>query len=159
MSLSQKIAAVVAELAASHASPACVHAEEGRHQINLNVTLATPMGLECEAIDFRADDAETSFDSLKAWGNRIAGRVTYLMEPLKVLEADPLDGSVLLRSQGPTPKNGRRSYFEVRLNQSGSATFDRIAYDEAAKTRQAVPCQFTAEVFERLVDDLVATSS
>lgn len=159
MSLSRKIADEVADLAASHLYPACIHAEDGPHHLNLTVALATPMGLECEDFALSSSGGDASLDALKARGQQIVDRVTYLMEPLKILEADPLDGSVLLRSQGPTPRAGRRSYYEVRLSRSGAVNLDRVSYEETTRTRRKTPCQFTAEVFERLVDDLVATAS
>jgi hypothetical protein len=153
MSLSQKIAAGVAEVVGAP-GPATIHAEDGPHSIAVPLALATPMGIECDGFEFRtAEEGEKSLDDLKAWGGRLASRVTYLMEPLALLEADPLGGEVLLRSQSPTPRNGRRSFYEVRIGRSGALHFDRIAYDEAARSRRKVPCQFTGEVLERLVDD------
>ena len=159
MSLSRKIAAEVADLVKTNAPPLCVTATEGPHKIDLPVSLATAVGVECEGFDFTvADRGEMSLDDLKAWGGRVASRLTYLMEPLSLLEADPVGGEVILRSQSPTPRDGRRSYYEAHLRRTGVMKFDRVTYDEATKRRRVVSCKFTNEVLERLVDDLVATA-
>ena len=59
--------------------------------------------------------------SLRAWGDRLAARVTYLMEPLVVQEVDAEAGQAELRSQSPTPRADRRSFYEVRLRREGVA--------------------------------------
>jgi len=159
MSLSRKIAAEVDDLVKTCAPPLCITAEEGPHKIALPVSLATAVGVECEGFDFTvADRSDLSIDELKAWGGRVASRLTYLMEPLSILEADPVGGEVVLRSQSPTPRDGRRSYYEAHLRKTGVLRFDRVTYDEAARKRRPVSCKFTNEVLERLVDDLVATA-
>jgi hypothetical protein len=94
---------------------------------------------------------------LKAWGDRVAARVTYLMEPLVVIEVDPVGGEVELRSQSPTARNGQRTYYEVRMNRQGTLRLGRVAFDEQTRRRSAVTCQLTREVIERLTDDLVAS--
>jgi hypothetical protein len=159
MSLSRKIADGVDELVKASGPPRPLSAEEGRHRIDLPVTLATAIGVECEGFDFGvATPGEMSLDDLRAWGGRVASRLTYLMEPLSLHEADAVAGEVVLRSQSPTPRNAKRSFFEARLRKTGTLRFDRIVYDETTRRRQPVPCQFTNEVLERLVDDLVATA-
>jgi hypothetical protein len=159
MSLSQKIAAEVDDLVKTCAPPQSVTAEEGPHTIDLPIGRATAIGVECAGFEFRvANHDAMSINDLKSWGNRIAAKVTYLMEPLALQEADTVAGEVLLRSASPTPKPDRRSYYEVRLKGSGAMRFDRIAFDEATRQRGPTPCHFTNEVVERLVDDLVATA-
>jgi hypothetical protein len=61
-----------------------------------------------------------------------------------------------MRSQAPTVRNGRRTYYEARLRGDGTLKLTRVVYDEATRNRQSVPCQMTVEVLERLADDLVA---
>ncbi len=159
MSLSRKTAAGVAELVGAPA-PATVHAEDGSHRLELPILLATPMGIECDGLTFAATGRDgLPLDDLKAWGQRLSARLTYLMEPLALIEADALGGEVVLKSGAPSSKNGRRTYYEVRIDRSGILKLARLAFDESARSRQAVPCQFTSELLERLIDDLVATSA
>ena len=55
------------------------------------------------------------------------------MEPLVVLEVDAQAGEAELRSQAPTPRGDRRSFYEVRLRREGSLHLQRVAFDEATR--------------------------
>lgn len=158
MSLSKKIAAEVDDLVKTSAPAICLTAVEGPHKIDLAVTQATSIGIDCRGFDFQVDHRPMAIDDLKAWGNRIAKKVTYLLEPLAIHEADTQSNEVVLRSAAPSSKPDRRSFYEIRLKSTGTLKFDRVAYFEQARNRQPVSCQFTNEVVERLVDDLVATA-
>ena len=159
MSLSQKIAAALDDLATTSAPPRAITVEEGPHNIDLPVGVATSIGIECAGFDFHvADRSGLSLDDLRGWGDRLVKKVTYLMEPLAVHEADALGHEVVLRSATPTAKPDRKSYYEVRLKGEGLMKFGRVAFPEGGGKRGPIPCHFTNEVVERLVDDLVATA-
>jgi hypothetical protein len=81
------------------------------------------------------------------------------MEPLVVLEVDPVGVEVELRSQSPTARNGLRSYYEARLSRDGRLHIHRVAFDPVTCVRQSVGFQVTREVLERLADDLVDTAA
>lgn len=158
MSLSQKIVAAVDASAGS--SPCDVSAAEGPNQVSLRLTAGGTVGVAFDAIDFATSARPAWTDAeLRAWGDRLAARVTYLMEPLVVLEVDPVAGEVELRSLAPTTRGGLRSYYEVRLNRQGALRFARVLFDENTRQRRPATCQLTREVLERLTDDLVATSA
>ncbi|MBX6312008.1 MAG: hypothetical protein IRY99_03675 [Isosphaeraceae bacterium] len=159
MTMSRKIAAALEGLpAASLSSPTPITAEDGPHRLTLSVLRSGPVGFEADSLEFATSARpEWSLDDLKAWGDRLAARVTYLMEPLKIIEADPLGVEVELRSQAPTARHDRRSYYEVRLGRSGTLRLHRVAFHESDRRCLAVPFQMTCEVLERLADDLVAS--
>lgn len=153
MNLSQKIAAEVERLTAT---PASVHASDGSYRLSLSVLRAGPIGVEADALEFTVlGQADWPIDSLRAWADRLAARVTYLMEPLTVIEVDAQGGEVELRSQAPTPREGRRSYYEARLDRRPALRLYRVCFDEATRKRAPVPFQITTEVLQRLADDLV----
>lgn len=159
MSLSRKIAAAVDDMANTGAPPRSITAEEGPHKIDLPVGVATSIGIECAAFDFHvADRSGLSIDDLRGWGDRLVKKVTYLMEPLTIHEADAPGREVVLRSVAPTSRPDRRSYYEVRLKGEGVMKFGRVAFPEGGGKRGPAPCHFTNEVVERLVEDLVATA-
>jgi len=112
MSLSQKIAAVLDAPTDAGAPPCRVSAEDGPHVLALRLTTAGPVGLEFSTLEF-ANQARPAWspEELKAWGDRLATRVTYLMEPLVVLEQDRDGGEVELRSRTPTERTSRRTYY------------------------------------------------
>ncbi len=158
MTLSQKIADAVESLPAAGGFPRRVEAEAGPARLALDLTAVGPVGLAFDGLDFAAAGrADLPAGALRAWGDRLAARLTYLMEPLVVLEVDAEAGHAELRSQAPTPRGERKSFYEVRLRREGSLHLRRVAFDANARRRQAVPCQMTVEVLERLADDLVAS--
>jgi len=160
MSLSRKTADAVKTLASAMHIPTSLGVEDGDFRLTLNLGLVTAVGVECQGLDFatlRATDL--AMDDLKARAGRLAARLTYLMEPLSVLEADPVAGLVVVRSTAPSLKPGRRTYYEARLSRHGGLTFERIVFHEAERRRTSVPFQLTTETLERLVDDLAATSA
>lgn len=111
------------------------------------------LGLRVEDLRSPARDA----DALKAWADRVAGRITYLMEQIVAVEVDGAGGSALLRSAPPDRRGEARSYYEVVLRGPGVLTLTRYRYHNGDRERTEVPCNLTREVFERLVDDLAGT--
>ena len=158
MTLSRKIAAAVDECTAPLEAPREVTVEEGPSRLTLHLNAAGPVGLAFDALDFATNSRpEWSPEALRGWGDRLTARLTYLMEPLIVLEHDPVENQVEIRSESPTHRSGRRTYYEVRLHARGTVRLSRVSYDEATRRRQPVPCQLTREALERLADDLVAS--
>jgi hypothetical protein len=155
MSLSKKIAAALDENTRAYVLPCTVTVEGGPGRLVLHLTALDSVGLACSALEFAASSrSELSPEVLKAWGERLASRVTYLMEPLKVVELDAQGGEIQMRSQSPTPRDEKRSYYEIQLSRQGTLRMARYAFDEATRTRGQVPCQLTRETLERLADDL-----
>jgi hypothetical protein len=158
MNLSQKIADAVESLPSVVSLPARIEAQAASSRLALNLTTHGAVGLAFDGLDYAiADHVELSSEDLRGWGDRLAARLTYLMEPLVVLEVDAQAGEAELRSKSPTPKGERRSFYEVRLRRDASLHFQRVAFDDSTRLRQIVPCQMTVEVLERLADDLVAS--
>lgn len=158
MTLSRKIAAALDENTRSYNLPCTITVDEGPNRINLDLTALDSVGVAFDALEITATDrADLSSQSLNGWGERLAERVTYLMEPLKVLEIDAGGGEVQLRSAIPTPRAELRSYYEVRLDRRGTCRVERYAYDETSRQRRRTPCHLTREAVERLADDVVAS--
>ena len=155
-SLSQKIAAALEYTQA----PGPLHVEDETASLDLDLHSQGPVGLAFETLTFRdARHAGRSNDDLKLWAERLASRVTYLMEPLVLVELDTTTSEAELRSEVPTARGELRSFYELRLNgREGSLKLSRVAFDEATRRRRPAGCLVTIEVLERLTDDLVATS-
>jgi hypothetical protein len=153
MSLSRAIAAALDDPQGD-----LITATDGRDSLALDAELSTPVGVTCRSLEFRTTARPSwAADELKAWGGRLAARVTYLMEPLVVVETDAEAAEVALRSKSPTARGEDRGYYEARLDGSGRLRMQRIAFDAAARRRRAASFQLTREVIERLADDLVAS--
>lgn len=159
MSLSRKIAdALDGQMERGVAGPLTV--EDGPSRLSLDVAANTPVGVALEGLELTAEaSGGWTLESHRAWGDRVAGRVTYLMEPLVVLEADEVGQEVELRSQRPSQKGDRSSYYEIRMGPGGRLRMSRVAFDAGDRRRKPCEFQLTREVLERLVDDLEATSA
>jgi hypothetical protein len=156
MTLSQKLADVL-DTIQPDVLPFLASVQDGRHELSLELTAAGPVGLAFDALNFSAPATpELNAEALRAWADRLAARVTYLMEPLVVVELDPVAGEAELRSQSPTARGDLNAYYEIRLNTSGVLRLSRVVFDAATRRRRPAPCQLTREVLERLTDDLVA---
>jgi len=159
MSLSKKIAAALDENTRAYVLPCTVTVEDSPRRLTLNLTALDTVGLAFSTMEF-ADTSRTEWspEALKDWGDRLSKRVTYLMEPLKVLEVNAQGGEVQMRSQSPTPGEDKRAYYEMRLFGQGNLRMERFVFDEMTRQRRQVPCQLTRETLERLADDIAASA-
>jgi len=160
MSQNRKIADAVKSYEAPGRLPGVVEVDlDGGATLSLSLSEAGPVGLAFDHLEFAAPDRRAlTPDQLHSWADRLTGRVTYLMEPLVVVEHDRAGAEVDVRSKTPTARRGVRSYYEVRLKGDGSLRMGRVAYDESERRRDPVACPMTFETLDRLVDDLVDTS-
>jgi ribosomal protein S18 acetylase RimI-like enzyme len=156
MTLSPKIAAALDGPDAG-ALPCDLVIEDDAHHLVLHLTASGPVGLAFGSLDFKSTAGRDSTPaSLKTWGDRIAARVTYLMEPLVVLEQDRLAGEVEIRSHAPTIRGDNRAFYTIRIGAEGTLHLARTAFDESTRRRRPIDCMMTREVLERLVDDVIA---
>jgi hypothetical protein len=94
-------------------------------------------------------------DSLRAWADRIVKNATGLLEPLKVVEIDDVSGKALLRSSPPSLRKSKRSYYEVLLQGTQSASFRRFQADEDDNgKRMQVAFALTHEALGKLIEAL-----
>ena len=160
MTLSRKIAAALDENTRSYNPPCLVAVDAGTDRIALEITALDSVGVAFDGLEYQATDRDDrSPDALNAWGEALARRVRYLMEPLKVLEVDAGEGVVQLRSEVPSVREDVRNFYEVRLGRRGTCRIERYAFDPATRARTRTSCFMTREMLERLADDIAATSA
>ena len=92
---------------------------------------------------------------LQAWAGDVVRRVTYLLEPLAVLEFDASTQTVLVRSQPPTQKPAEIVYYEAIVQVPGTLSLMRYSSPKADPFRQPVDMQMTNELLQRLVNDVI----
>jgi len=100
----------------------------------------------------------TDAAGLRAWAERVAGRVTGLLEPLRVVEVDALRLTAQLRSQSPSTRDDQEYYHEVLLQAAGTGSLRRYQAATAGQPRQQVAFAVTHEVLAKLASDLTAES-
>lgn len=94
----------------------------------------------------------------KRTGQAIAKQVTYLLEPLRLIEAVPQWGTVQVRSTQPWRNNGHVEYFEIVAEDEGAGqvglSMCRYRATKGLRGRTPIPINLTWEVLERLLSDL-----
>jgi hypothetical protein len=131
-----------------------------------NQTVTLPIGSGAATLDVQQADAiagsltriqyhsasleKLAGDELTRLAAALAARLTYLLEPISTIEADP--DVVQLRSNPPSQESeSTRCYFEL-LARTGSLNL--VRYRKAAgQPRELVPMQLTHEVLSRLLID------
>jgi hypothetical protein len=98
-------------------------------------------------------------EDLKQWGDRIAGRIRYLLEALETVELDVPQGKLLLRSTPPEKRpDGSVLYYELQLSSAGELELSRRRYDGAARAVAPDRMHVTREVLQKLLNDLASTA-
>jgi hypothetical protein len=95
-----------------------------------------------------------SLEKLKKIGEDLSRRVTYLLEPIAIIEIDAEGITVQLRSSPPSQENGVTTYYELTINPSGLNL--RRYQSQSGQPRQAIPAHFTHEALRRLAKDVTA---
>ncbi len=93
---------------------------------------------------------------LKDWAQRLADRITGLLEPLKVLEVDAARNEAILRSARVTQRGQSLLYYEAVLQGTGNVTLRRYQASHDNGNRQQTAFALTHEAVARVVDDLTA---
>ena len=133
--------------------------ETDRLEVRIHVAAADRLGcaLSSLRIGLREPDRLDS-DTLTAWGKRIAQRLRYLLEDIETVELDSQEGRLLLRSSPPERKQDATLYYELLLDATGTLDLNRWRFQHETRSRTAQRLNFTREVAEKLVDDLVAVA-
>ena len=143
-------------------------AGEGRH----TVSLALPdhgwtVGLSADRAESvgsllarveatRTDPVAEDDVILEAHARKAAGRVTGLLEPLRLVEIDRGHHVALLRSDAPPTKGDAVQYYEVNFSGRNRVTVERFKANQVGPAgREAIPFALTHESLAKLVDDLV----
>ncbi len=109
----------------------------------------------CRLWDLRLSRATPLAGTQKEWAARLAERVTGLLEPLKLHEADDARQLTTLRSQAPTSRGEALQYYEVELHGLAELQLRRYqGFAQAGKKREQIPFTLTYESLAKLLGDL-----
>ena len=98
--------------------------------------------------------ASSSLDELKKISESLISRLTYLLEPIGVVEVDRDRAAVQLRSSPPQKGDDGTSYYELMVRRGGDVTLSRYQ-KKPGQIREIVPANVTREVLQRLAEDFV----
>lgn len=114
------------------------------------------VGVSFTRFDYQSSTlANATVDGLKALSAKIQQRLTYLLEPISLLETDSESVSIQMRSSPPQVGDDGRSYYELLVRRGGEVTLRRY-HKAAGQPRQVIAAHVTREVLARLADDFVA---
>ena len=99
--------------------------------------------------------AQSSLDELKTISETLISRLTYLLEPIGVVEVDRDRAAVQLRSNPPQKGEDGTSYYELMVRRGGDVTLSRYQ-KRPGQIREIVAAHLTREVLVRLAEDFVA---
>lgn len=137
--------------------PLTVALREGPIEVKAEVSSHDSLGTALYALTMAGDHSDAPLEML---AQEISERVTYLWEPLALIERDPERGKAQMRSAPPLVEDEIIEFYEAQLSrQDGSPRIRFIRYRQANRQarRTRVPITLTHEVFRRLVDDLATT--
>jgi hypothetical protein len=93
-------------------------------------------------------------ERLKDISQKLTEKLTYLLEPIGLVEADADRCSIQLRSSPPKKGEDETSYYELMVRRGGDVTLSRYS-KKSGQLRQIVPANVTREVLVRLADDFI----
>ena len=130
------------------------------NNVSVEIDMTTVDTLSCSAQEVRVSVPSlvgADFDKLKAWGDDLCQRITYLLENIGPLEYDENEQQVLIRSTPPDKKGNAIQFYEVILasQSDGNFTLRRYRTDKGQSGRTPVEIVCTHEVLKKLVADLV----
>jgi hypothetical protein len=94
--------------------------------------------------------------ALAEQAKHIAGRVTGLMEPLRIVEVDEPRDMAQLRSTAPATQGDALLYYEVLRQTNGATSIRRYQASTASGKREQTAFTLTHEALVKLVGDLAS---
>lgn len=88
--------------------------------------------------------------------DRMIERISYLYEPLALIEFDEARMQAQIRSRKPFMIDGTRFYFELLLRRGNRLSLHRYVTAVQDQTREEAPFILSKELLHRLLDDLAA---
>src|SRR5947209_3619195 len=76
---------------------------------------------------------------LEARADKLAQKITVLLEPLSLIEVDTPRGSAQLRSEAPRQRGEQLAYYELVLSADGASCLHRYQASRGAGRREQVP--------------------
>lgn len=131
-----------------------VQTADGR--VEADLVAVDVIGCSFQTLAYTTDKlASASLDELKSISRALTAKLTYLLEPIGLVEADADRCSVQLRSSPPQKGDDGTSYYELMVRKGGDVTLSRYS-KKPGQLRQIVPAHLTREVLGRLADDFLA---
>src|SRR5262245_16268539 len=120
---------------------------------SLTLTADRREELGCLVWELGVRRATPAGETVQSWADRIAQRVSGLLEPLKVVEVDVAKNEGILRSTQPQARDEEVLYNEVHLKGTRHAVLRRYQAQSTGRRKQ-IAFALTHEAIAKLADDL-----
>lgn len=138
----------------THEKPLTVAVQEEHAGVEAEVYAFDRLGVSLSGLTVWGDNRDVDLEGLARTINQ---RVTYLSEPVALVERDLERQEVQMRSAPPLAGDRAIEFYEGRLTrQDGSPRLHlaRYRHEHGEPRRAPVPMTITHQVFQLLVDDL-----
>jgi hypothetical protein len=155
MSLKQQVTQQLQGFAAAGSGPFTLDQATKVGRLTASIIAADRLACAFDTLQLESDKlANKSIDDLKQISNRLCAKVSYLLEPIALIETDVDHCTTQLRSNPPAKEDDHTFYYEILVRRGGSITLCRYQ-KQPGDVRQSVPANLTHEVLGRLAEDFV----
>lgn len=124
-------------------------------RVEADLIAVDAIGCSFHTLGYSTDKlASSSLDELKSISEDLTKRLTYLLEPIGMVEVDRDRAAVQLRSSPPQKGDDGTNYYELMVRRGGDVTLSRYQ-KRPGQIRLIIPAQVTREVLVRLAEDFV----
>lgn len=139
-------------------NPQTVSGTANGRSVTAEVIESGPIGMRVREINVHRIPDSTAVDEAgpcsRQTAQKLVDQITYLEEPLGILEYDAASDTVQIRSTPPDQRNGSPEYYELQV-QAESQTLSR--FRGSAGPREQIPFDLTKQSLRRLVRDMTNT--
>jgi hypothetical protein len=158
MSIKSQIQQALQRFVAAGAGPFAL--DETAPTGRLTATVLRIDRLACEFDGLRVESpnlAASSLDDLKQRSQALCAKLSYLLEPIALVESDADSCATQLRSSPPAKEDDQSLYYEIVVRRGGSLEFRRYQ-KSPGDARQPLAATLTHEAFARLCEDLASAA-
>ncbi|MCE9607655.1 MAG: hypothetical protein K8U03_22435 [Planctomycetia bacterium] len=154
--INDRIEAAVERAAQVGSFPTTIDETAGTARIGCELLAAEKLACAFERLEVCNERWKTApLAQVKRIAEALAGRLTYLLEPIRTIETDADTCTVQMRSSPPRrADDGSRTYYELQVCGGGKLSLGRYE-KQPDQSRRPVPIQLTREVFRHLTTDFI----
>lgn len=159
-SVIKRIESTIDDAVRSNAFPATIRVAAEHVQIGCELLAVESMACAFAHLEVVNDAWRSApLEQVKRIAESLAGRLTYLLEPIRTIESDADTCTIQMRSLPPrNTDDGIRAYYELQVIGGGKLSLCRYV-KEPDEPRRAIPVQVTREVFRQLITDFVEVAT
>lgn len=151
MSLGQQLAGELMQMGGAEL-PLALSTNGNEGSVSVVICQWSPLAVGVESIQVQS--ATGSIPS-RELGEKLAKKLNYLSEPVRVLEIDSASGAAQLRSDPPRRIDDSIEYFEVQIARGGAIRMQRFR-TQSGGARASTAFTLTFDTLARVIDDLMA---